>query len=181
MQYQTLFDFAATGYGGGPFPVIAAAVVAVNLVLWLFFPKVRGRTGMHVFSAVMILLIVLLPYWDYAHLRAAYRNKAYRVTEGKVENYWYRKWYSSRNKRTNEQEGFTVGGVKFAYNFNSQASFTNGGNPRIAFRDGMTLRICYLSEEQLDADRVDNRILKLEIQGRQEEGLKGANQAKTNQ
>ncbi len=162
MQYHTLFDFAATGYHGGPFPVICAAVVVVNLILWIFLPKAKGRLGMHVFSAVMILLALVLPYWDYAHLRKAYRNKEYRVAEGKVEHYWYRKWYSTRNKRTNEQEGFTVGGVKFAYNLGGQAGFTNEENPRIPFRDGMILRIYYLPEAQLDSDRIENRILKLE-------------------
>ncbi|MBD0259215.1 MAG: hypothetical protein ICV83_26150, partial [Cytophagales bacterium] len=42
------------------------------------------------------------------------------------------------------------------------AGFTNHQDPRIPLRDGMSLRVSYVTDPQLDSDKPMYRILKLE-------------------
>jgi hypothetical protein len=162
MHYQTLFDISTAGYKEWEFALISALLVAANGVVLLFFRRATFRKPLHVGSAVVVFVSFCIPYWDHSRLLGAYRNHDYRVAEGKVENYWQREWYDRRRKQTNRQEGFTVGGVAFAYARGAEAGFTNHQDPRIAFRDGMTLRVCYVADPQLGSDEPVYRILKLE-------------------
>ncbi len=162
MQYQTLFDISTAGYKEWEFAIISAVLVAVNVVVLLFFRWVRFRTPLHVMSAIVVLVSFCMPYWDHSRLLRAYRNREYQVVEGRVENYSDREWYNRKKKQTYRQEGFTVGGVRFAYYRGAEAGFTNHQDPRILLRDGMVLRVSYVADPQLGSDYPEYRILKLE-------------------
>jgi hypothetical protein len=162
MQYQTLFDISTAGYKEWEFAIISAVLVAANGVVLLFFGRARFRVALHVMSAIVVAVSFCMPYWDHSRLVQAYQNRAYQVAEGQVENYWEREWYSRRKKQTYRQEGFTVGGVRFAYSRSAEAGFTNHQDPRIPLRNGMILRVSYVADQQLDRDAVEYRILKLE-------------------
>jgi hypothetical protein len=165
MQYHTLFDISTAGYKEWQFAIISGLLVAANVVVLLFFRRATFRKSLHVVSAIVVFVSFCIPYWDHTRLVRAYLNNNYQVAEGKMENYWQREWYDKRRKQTNRQEGFTVGGVRFAYARSAEAGFTNHQDPRIPLRDGMTLRVCYVAQPQLDSDDPVYRILKLETKG----------------
>jgi hypothetical protein len=162
MQYHTLFDISTAGYKEWEFAIISGLLVAANGVVLLFFRRARFRVSLHVVSAIVVLVSFCMPYWDYSRLVRAYRNREYRMAEGRVEHYWEREWYSRLKKQTYRQEGFTVDGVRFAYSRTAEAGFTNHQDPRIPLRDGMVLRVSYVADPQLDSDKPVYRILKLE-------------------
>ena len=167
MPYHTLFDITAAGYKDWPYAIIAAVVVVCSVVAMCFYPVPKSWADLPLFWIGLILAMVLLiglPYGDYRELLKAYRNKTYRVAEGKVANYWHQKWYNRRKKQTIEKESFTVGGIKFAYDVKDLDTFTNRKAPRISFQNGMCLRVSYLPYQQFGSEERVNRIIKLEEQ-----------------
>ncbi len=166
MQYHTLFDITTAGYKDWPYAVAAAVVVGVSVVVtWVFYPVPKSWNDLPFFwiclSGAMVLLAGI-PYWSYRDLLNAHRNKTYRVAAGSVEHYWHEKRYDRRKKQTIEREGFTVGGVKFAYAVKDQVAFANHEATRVPFRNGMTLRVCYVPYAQFGSDEPVNQIIKLE-------------------
>jgi hypothetical protein len=166
MQYHTLFDITTAGYKDWLYVIVAAVVVVTSVVVtWVCYRMPKSKADLPFFWIFLSLAMVLLagiPYWDYRELLDAYRNKKYRVAAGKVENYWHEKGYNRRKKETVEREGFTVGGVKFAYTLKDQSAFTNQEAARVPFRNGMVLRVSYVPYPQFGSDESVNQIIKLE-------------------
>jgi hypothetical protein len=166
--YRTIYDIAAEGYKEWPYIIFSLALFAVCAGLYVYLK--RKRKSLLFFYAALVLSCIFalvscgMTYWDYSRLKAALEENRCQITEGEVSEYWTRVITTrERMRSTRTWESFKVGNVQFGYYREVVAAgFRNAGKEAFLLRDGMKLRIHYVSDQLLDADGVENRILKLE-------------------
>src|SRR5262245_40103166 len=170
MNYRTIYDISSEGYREWPYVILSLALFVFCAVLFVYLKRKRkSLVSFYVVSGFSILVALVscgMTYWDYSRLRSALEQNRCQVAEGEVDNYWTREveYYEGSRRRTRTYESFKVGGVQFGYYRElAAAGFTNRRNESFPIRDGLSLRIYYVSDQLLDSDGVDNRILRLEI------------------
>ena len=170
MNYRTVYDISVEGFREWPYVIFSLVLFIVCAGLFVYLRRRRKSLisfyVVSVFSILVALVSCGMTYWDYTRLKNALEQKRCQVVEGDVENYWSREveYYEGSRRRSRTYESFKVGGLLFGYYREvSAAGFTNRQKESFPIRDGLRMRIHYLSDQLLDSDGVDNRILRLEI------------------
>jgi hypothetical protein len=146
---------------------VVVLLVAIGLV-WNDRRRQR-RPVLGTFLAIMALvwsLAVAVTQWDRQRLAALLERGEVQTVEGFVSG--HQVWRQERarspgeTQRYNTWETITVGTVQFTWALDAaEAAFTNAGEGKVAFRDGMPARVHWV--EDVPGEAHQRRIVMLEI------------------
>ncbi|GAB3704932.1 hypothetical protein GCM10027592_36820 [Spirosoma flavus] len=162
VNYTTIYDLAAQPAFTWRTLVLPLGLAIAAATVACFTRHNAGRYGLFAFALIAVLVSVVMPYWD----RNQLLRKQPKLAEGVIHDHWEKEWTKRVNgkKRRHSYENFQVNNVTFGYFRNVvMAGFNNTDSPRFPLRDGLSVRIHYVPEQQLDDGSVLNRIIKLEI------------------
>jgi hypothetical protein len=172
---RTVFDAGAATFD--PLVPMLFPLGALAVTMW-FYKTGSRRLYWKIGAGVTVLLLVMavvFPWIDYRRVHQKLAAGEVQTVEGTVSG--YRRWTERRFDGTSKGVGVTtthrytkttfetfyVGDRFFSHIVNgdpSAASFTNGGDPPVAIRDGMQARATYFADSW-DDDRL--RIVRLEL------------------
>ncbi len=176
MQGEVLYDalIASRAPVSALYFAAAAAFLAAGWGLWLHRRNESIHAGVKALAGIALFLAALSALYRYELWLLASRAQILEV-EGPVQGYWTRRVDRETGQRRLywDWEGFSVGGVEFAYPRNAEQNYFHNAAPgAIPITGGMRLRIRYIQEQ--DGRDVRNRIVRLEGPGGALQPLEGS-------
>jgi hypothetical protein len=160
VNYELVYDAVTTS--DAPAEILKFALGAVGLTaLWAGWLRMKGSPlhgGVKMLGAIAVILLAVSLLSRYEQYTISRRTDVQTV-EGPILGCWNKK---ERNKRadgsysTTEWEGFSLNGVPFVYSREGQNYFHNGGKGSLELKDGLYLRLRYVS------DGSTNQIIRVE-------------------
>lgn len=164
-MYKTLYDLSAQPSANRGLVLMAIGLVVATMIAFAISRFPFLQYSLLSFTVLVSIFGIVMPCWDRHRLKNKLAASSCRVVEGTITNHWENEWYDSDSDSRNSYEAFQVGNVSFGYYRSVEmAGFHNQEGNTITIRDGMTVRIHYVPERQLDDGSVQNRIVKLEAQ-----------------
>jgi hypothetical protein len=159
MNYELIYDAASTSEA--PLNILKFALgIAAFALLWGGWLKFRGQPlhgGVKFVALAAALIGAVSALSRYEQYTIAKRTDV-KTIEGPVMGFWQKE---ERYRRADDSystahwEGFSINGVPFVYRrFDDQNYFHNSGAGALELKDGVYLRLNYVSE--------DNKIVRVE-------------------
>lgn len=170
MNWKLVWDIRHAGTGDILIGLVIAGVIAIIAFTALWRARRRQQRSavakfLLVMATVMVVAVSIL-FWDRHRLSEYLERGEVQTIEGPV--YGHQIWREERARRAGESQRYNtwetiyVSGVQFTWALDaSEAAFTNTGDGKVAFQDGLRVRVRWV--EDVPGEAHQRRIVALEI------------------
>lgn len=159
MKYEIVFTVLNSAFRYWYFPLFGFPFLAVTILLLRYNQKKTIYKTIGFFGLCITLIYILstsyLLYYKAYIFQEVLKNKKYKITEGKVEN------FESMPKGGHKDESFSVNGLFFRYSdFGPTPAFNNTQIHGGPIKEGLFVRIYYVIFQE------ERKIIQLEVKKR---------------